>query len=194
MPEKNGGVVLNQKLIGILDGLLTAGDWETSFFLKKAKDRLTELRSEAQNFLEQNTERQLSGKAQPTNGELPAGFVKVYVSVYQTDSSNLQSWLYAIKGLVSYNVTRPTYRNENQIKEMVSSKADIQRNGYVEVLIHESDIIQVSSPSVDAFGHELLVVKEGAIQMANIVAFVHANKVRYKLQNNNLVFDSDIKS
>jgi len=187
MPEN-----LNNKLITILDNLLASGDWETSFFLKKAKDRIFELRNKAQSFSENSDG---MGVAQTTDADkqTPSGMVRVYVSVYQTDSNNLQSWLHAIKGLSSYNVTRPTYRHENQIREMISSKTEIQRNGYLEVLIYESDIIQLSSPSVDILGHELLVVKEGAIQMPNIVAFVHANKTRYKIQNNSLIYESEIK-
>jgi Dot/Icm secretion system protein IcmQ len=180
---------LSLKLVGILDKLLTTGDWETSLFLRKAKERLSELRDEAKNLVEQqNTDRKAGAKKE----SLAAGIIKVYISLYQVDGTNLQAWLQTLKNLTLYNVTRPTYLSEQHVRELISSKVDMQRHAYVEVLVHESDIIPMESVPVDTLGHELLILKEGVIQLQNIVAFIHANKKRYALKDSNLVYEGEV--
>ena len=186
---------LSERLFFILSDLLKAGNWETSLFLKNAKKRICELRDEAQNLVEQNANvGPILTAAQQLAKKLPPGTIKVYISIYQSDSSNLQSWLHTVKTLAIYNVTRPTYKSEQQIREMIGSKADIQRHAYAEVLISESDIIPIDPLPVDSLGHELLILKEGSVHLQNIVGFVHANKKRYSVHNTGLVYEGDVES
>lgn len=186
---------LSKRLVDILSNLLGAGNWETSLFLKNAKKRICELREEAQNLVELNINvGPMLTVAQQLAKKLPPGIIKVYISIYQSDSANLQSWLHTVKTLAIYNVTRPTYKNEQQIREMIGSKADIQRHAYAEVLINELDIIPIDPLPVDSLGHELLILKEGSVHLQNIIGFVHANKKRYSVHNTGLVYEGDIEN
>lgn len=185
------GQVLNRRLVDILEQLLNSGDWDNSLFLRKAKERLQELHEEAKSLTQKTsfTTGQLAVTTKPQ--QLAPGIVRVYITLYHTEN-NLQNWLHTLKTLAIYNVTRPTYRSESHVKEIINSKAEIMRHGYAEVLINEKDIIPINPQPVDTLGHELLLLKEGSVHLSNIISFVHANKKRYILKDNNLVFDSDI--
>lgn len=182
---------LSRRLVEIIDHLLSTGDWDASLFLKKAKEHLLKLRNEADAIIAQYGDT----VAQDTlSGKQPAGTIKVYISLYQVDGNNLQAWQNTVKTLTAYNVTRPTYRSEEHVRELISSKADIKRHAYVEILIQESDLIPIDPLPVDTLGHELLILKEGAVKIKNIISFVHANKKRYSMKDDILKYEGDITS
>jgi len=187
---------LSLKLKGVLQKLLASEAWKKdSLFLKKARERIVTLLEETEDLIESNNpQKPQADEDDKSKKDSPQpGTVKVYISLYhvspqQSESANLQSWLHTIKTLGLYNVTRPTYRLENHVRDMIESKADKQRHGYVEVMIHESDIIPIEPTPVDSLGYEMLILKEGSVHLQNILSFVHANKNRYKVQGNNLIF------
>jgi intracellular multiplication protein IcmQ len=185
-------VDLSLRLVEILDKLLSTGSWESSLFLKNANKRLQDLRSQAQQLVDAHNKDEMRSAAQKAR-ELEPGIIKIYISLYQTEGADLQRWLHSLKALAIYNVSRPTYRNEHNVRETIASKAEMQRHGYAVVLIHESDVIPIDPVPVDTLGHELLILKEGAIQLSNIIGFVHANRKKYLFQNNQLVFEKEIE-
>ena len=187
-------VDLSRKLVAILDNLLIAGDWKkgNSLFLRKAEERLCELRDDAKRLIEQHSVPQGVENIERKQ-KLGEGVIKVFISLYQFDGENLQNWLNTLKTLTSYNVTRPTYRNEWHVRELINSKADSRRHAYVEVLINESDLINIDPLPVDTLGHELLVLKEGAVKIPNIVGFIHYNKKRYTFNGEKLIFERDVE-
>lgn len=180
---------LSRRLVSILGELKNQESWDKSLFLKNAKRRIDELYQEAEELM-RSTDIDNGGGIKASK-QLAPGVIKVYISLYQSDSNNLQSWLHTVRTLALYNVTRPTYSSEQQVREMVSSKADIQRHGYVEVLINQSDIIPIDPLPVDSLGHELLILKEGAVQLNNIVRFVHGNKKYYSIHSSGLVYEGE---
>lgn len=186
---------IGQKLVTIFDELLTTGDWENSLFLRASASRLKELRSQAQQLSEAKEEGSEIGEFDFSQHKpLESGFVRVFVTIYQVEGANLQNWLNVIKALHEHSVTRPVYRKEEHAQKFVRSKMDIGRHGYVIVNIREDSIYQLGKgPVVDAFGNELLSLKEKAIRLENIVGFIHANKKRYSLRDSELIYEGEVE-
>jgi Dot/Icm secretion system protein IcmQ len=175
---------IGAKLVRILDEALNTGEWDT-LFLRNVKKRLEGLRTEAGSLLK--AEKNIGMHAAlPSVQHNTDEYIKIYILLYQLDSNNLQSWASLIKTLREYNVNRPTYTNEQYIQEIVRSKRDAEKYGYVTVNIKKTNIYQFEKQMVDPFGHEVIAIKEKAIKLENIIEFVHANKRRYAFKDNKL--------
>lgn len=184
--KENPEIDIGAKLVKILDEALDTGEWDT-LFLRNVKKRLEGLRAEAGSLLnaEKNIGLHVSPPPPPAQRNTD-DYVKIYILLYQLDSNNLQSWTSVIKTLRDYNVNRPTYLDEQYIQELVRSKRDAEKYGYVIVNIKKTNIYQFDKQMVDSFGHEVVAVKEKAIKLENIIEFVHANKRRYAFKDNKL--------
>jgi len=187
MSEDSLRIEVAKKLAVLLDGLLATGDWQSSLFLRVASKRIQILLDEAKNLAElSNSEQLLTKKVKDS----AYGHVPVYISLYQVVGNNLQNWQYALRLLSEHNTSRPTYRNEQFVRELIDSKPDSERQGYAIVHIKEDDIYTFEEQPRDSLGHEMLVLKEGVIKLGNIVGFVHANKKRYAFVDNMLVAEN----
>lgn len=184
---------IGKKLVDILDGLLKAGNWESSLFLKASSGRLRELRNEAKNLAQIDQGDEATSLAAAFDRPVPPGYIQVYISLFQLEGSNFQIWHRTVKALTEHSITRPIYKDVKFAQEFIRSKADIDHHGYVIVNIKDSDVFKLEQPSMDGLGHELLTIKEGAVKLENIIGFVHANKKRYLVKENELVFIDEIK-
>lgn len=185
---------IGKKLKDIIDNVLAVGDWNSSLFLKTSATKLQELRARIKNLC---GDVDLNGSVVKVDEIVDVvnhmvGYTRVFILVYQVDGANLQGWERTIKTLVEYGGTRPAYKEERYAREIVRSKVSgIEHNGYVIVNIKDDACYQVDQ-QVDALGNQLVALKEGAIQLGNVVEFVHANKKRYALRDNELVFLGEI--
>lgn len=195
MSENNSTVAeLGERLVKILDELMVAGDWDSSLFLRTSSKRLQELRDEAQRFIVVADGANKAQEVVQVNERLLApGYARVYISLYQVACKNLQDWLNVLMSLESsHSITRPTYADEACVRQLVRSKTDIDRNGYAIVDVRVEDVYDFEQTPLDAAGNPLLVLKEGAVKLAHIVEFVRANKDRYMLQDNKLVYIGNV--
>lgn len=190
MAELNDAAVaqLGRKLVNIIDGLLEKGDWDASLFLRTSKKRLEELRAEACKVSTGVTNDQSQSFVLFKKPPAP-GSVQIFISVYQFAAKSLNDWQSSLKSLVGHSVTRPAYRNEEEVQKSIRTSADINRYGYAIVNVKESDIYKVDPVPVDALGTPILTLAENAIKLENIVGFVHANKERYSFQDGKLVLE-----
>jgi hypothetical protein len=188
------------KVKEVIDGVLATGDWEHSLFLKTSAAKLRQLRVDAEKLsnTEVQSQNEITDKAVSVDADskrrvVPAGYSQVFILLYQVDDTNLQSWYRTIETLIEHSVARPAYKEEAHAEEFIRSKASgIERNGYAIVNIKSDDFYEEEVPPVDAYGHQLFVLKENAIQMENVVEFVHANKSHYALRDSGLVLlDAD---
>jgi Dot/Icm secretion system protein IcmQ len=184
---------IGKQLVKILDGALKESCWDSSLFLRNAKNQLKALLREANTLVgeDQSSASVLGKDGRPQALQTKEGYIKVYILLYQLDSNNLRSWLSLVKSLIEYNVNRPTYREEQYIQELIRSKKEIDRYGYAIINVKEGDMYYFEKQPVDPFGHEILVLKEKAIKSENIIEFVHANKRRYVLKESELVYIGD---
>jgi len=185
--DENRDVELGKKLIKSLNKLLKKGDWTSSLFLRTARRRLAALRDEAQKLIDQAHAKTTAEKESVAKKELPQGYIRAYIYLYQSQGSNLKLWEDMLKSLAKYSVTRPVYIEETHIREIIRSSTDIDRHAYAVVAIKEEDILKLGKPSVDRHGHELLTLRETAVKIENILEFVHANKTHYNFVNNKLI-------
>lgn len=182
-----------KQLREIIENILSASDWEASIFLKQSAAKLRNLLVESDRLckvfsVQKNTVVQKNNTIKNIKQEIPLGFVQVYVLLYQTSGDNLDAWYENIKSLTAYSANRSVYKNQSHIEEFIrSKKSNIICNGYVVVNVKNSDFYNIEAPSFDMYNHELVVLKEDAIKLENIVEFVLANKQYYIIENNKLV-------
>jgi intracellular multiplication protein IcmQ len=175
------------KLVNILDDLLGNKEWDSTLLLRTAKKRLNGLREEAQQIANELNETNSPKIPEQITTTIKEGHKKIYISLYQTQGTNLKIWQNMLQSLAKYSITRPVYDDEEHIRELIRSKPEPQRHAYAVVTIKKDGIIDTGNISLDKFSHKLLTLKEGAVQLENIIEFVHANDKRYIFLRNLLV-------
>lgn len=176
---------LRLKLLQSLDHIIKNGRWEGNLFLKNILKKLEQMRADLSAKV---ASEELELLATPIDSSLlpREGYELVYIEIYQAACENLDSWLTTIKNLSTHYVSRPIYRDESYVQELVRSKRS-RTDGYVIVWVKSSDI--VLQPGVrDRFSHELVKLKENSIEDANIVRFVH-DKIVYNYTDSNLIIN-----
>jgi intracellular multiplication protein IcmQ len=191
MSNNEMSIEVNRKLIEIFDELLVAGDWEASLFLRAMGKQVRDLREKALQLLVSAT----GSAAYSTSNVLEekAGHIKVFISVYQTEGNNLQKWHKTLKSLSDHSISRPVYREETHVQEMIRSKTDKQREAYVKILIKEGDVLATNTKiTTDRLGNELIVLKPHTVKLENIIEFVHCQN-RYRYLDDQLVLKGEMK-
>lgn len=182
-----------KQLLAVLTGILASGDWESSLFLKVEADRLKEFSGQIGTLLKSDEPKLDIIARDVARPQLPLGYSHVFILLYQIDGANLQNWYNNIKNLGQYSATRPAYIDEKHAQEFIRSKvANIERNGYVVANVKSGDFYQEGEKLFDPFGHELVSLKDKAVQIENVVEFVHANKRRYAISDNKLVLLGEV--
>lgn len=183
-------IEINRQLIHLLDDLLQAGNWEESLLLRTVNKQIHQLREKAEKLLQEATSIEHD---QHYQAQEKAGFVKVFISLYQTDGNNLEKWHLTLKALSEYSISRPVYFSEEHVNMLIRSKADIYREAYVVVLVKPVDIIHLAADKTakDRFGNELVTLKVSAIKLENIVEFVHGRN-RYEYESEGLVLKDQL--
>ena len=178
--EENKEVL--RKLVKLMDELLDSDDWNKGIYLQTVSGKIKELRQEIQDLVNE-----ISGK--PAAGAIGAvqtvqNLISVYVSLYQSDANNVLMWQKTVRRIGEFSLTRPIYRTEEHIQQMIRSRPDPTKEGYAIVNISSNDIIKpyTGKQSADRFGVELLTIREGAIKPENVTKFVHGNKL-YRYEN-----------
>ena len=113
---------------------------------------------------------------------------EVYVSLYTTGGSVLQTWERVIANLPRQIISRPVYANEEDLQRVIKSKENPVNEAFVAIYINQSDILSVAADKIplDRFGKPLMMLKDKAINLLNISRFVHSSGV-YTLQKGRLV-------
>lgn len=178
----------NLKILQALDKAIKEGQWEgkllfqaTGKKLREIRDRLRatlqldEMDSEASNQL---AEREATRSSQ----------VEVFVSLYNADGNDLKKWAMVIKSLETNIITRPIYNNEADIQTVIRSKTNKKNEAYLSVFINKSAILAPTGkqPPRDRLGYEMLLIKEGALNLESISRFVHISG-EYEFKDNHLV-------
>lgn len=187
----------NLEVLKALNKAIEEGPWEHNLFFQGIGKKLRDLRDRFQDelglheHLEQNNPVQ-PGAIQGTTSQNQ--LIDVYVSLYQAEGANLQKWGVVVNSLVGHSLTRPVYKNEEDIKELIRSKDYKNNDAYVAVRIRLEDIYPPipDKPLVDRLGHELLVLRDNVIKLENILYFVHVSG-RYLLHNRTLIRENTLQ-
>src|SRR3990167_1244297 len=178
---------LLQAVIQAVDHVSSAGDWESSLFLRNTIKPLMQIKSEAEVELAK-----LSKKAEESqNKETPLSEneAKVYVSLFQSDGYNIGKWAMQLRSLDRYVVGRPIYGNEEEMLARLRARAQAAVNeAYVIVVVKKTDIQHPAHGAAmkDQFGNPLVSLKEKALKFGRIAAFVHQG-VYYQFVDGQLI-------
>jgi Dot/Icm secretion system protein IcmQ len=192
--QKENLLKLSQQLVNDLDKLLETGNWEESLFLRAMSKSINAIREEAQELKEKlaSDEATTITAQNPTPFQLKEDYIKVYISLYQADGGNLSLWQNMLKSLAKYCVSRPIYTNEAHAQALIQSKSDSIRHAYAVVAVKKNELMPSEIQKTDSLGHKLFALKEQAIDIKNIVNFVHANKNIYTFHDNKLHLENTI--
>jgi Dot/Icm secretion system protein IcmQ len=171
----------------ILDDGIKDGPWQGNLFLKGIKKKLEELRDqfELDVGISQHDHKALNASLLASRDK---DTTEVYISLYQSQGSNIHKWQEVINSLVRYSTGRPIYESEEDVKAATHITDRNPNSAYVTVNVNPDAIWpdSLEQPRCDREGRKLIMLREGAISLHNIVCLVHATGY-YKLVGNFLV-------
>ncbi|AWN75385.1 TPA: Dot/Icm secretion system protein IcmQ [Legionella anisa] len=189
MKEDNYAEEHNEAILKALDYAIQNGPWDKSNFLRSIGNRLIGIRDNFVKRISARSDAQIRADAHLANRlALRSGQQEVFVSLYSSDGSNLQSWERIIINLPRQMISRPIYANEEQVQALIKSKENKLNEGYVAIYINQTDIINLSADKTlsDKLGSPLLTLKDRALNVENITRFVHLSGV-YKYSRGRLI-------
>ncbi|MDX1837503.1 Dot/Icm secretion system protein IcmQ [Legionella taurinensis] len=166
-------------LIKTLNEAIDNGPWEDSNFLRVVGKNLREIRD---NFIRQvglSPEEKLKSAVNALQRNLHNDQQLVFVSLYSSEGQNLQSWERIIANLQRQIISRPIYADEADIVNLIKSKEKKINEAYLAIFINQSDLLLLppDKTPLDKLGRPLITLKDKAINLDNIVRFVHFSGV-----------------
>lgn len=176
-----------KEVIKAIDKVLSAGDWNDSLFLRNTVKPLRELREEAALILAQAT-RAVDQHPDQVTQQVAEDSVQVFISMFQSDGHNLQKWAMQLRSITKYLIGRPVYANEADVQKVIRMKLQQASEAYIVVAIKKAAIRQdpFEPERFDRYGNKLLMLTPGAVEVSNILRFVHYGKV-YRFIDGHLV-------
>ncbi|WP_133129388.1 Dot/Icm secretion system protein IcmQ [Legionella yabuuchiae] len=178
----------SKAILEALDNAIKEGPWEESSFLRVIGKNLRELRDK---FADQsrfsNQEDKIASNL-ANRIALRSGQREIFIALYSSTGSNIQSWTHILANLPRQIISRPIYVNEQDVKEVIRTKENQNNEAYVSIYINKDDILPVHPDKVptDRLGKPLLSLKDKAIKVENINRFVHVSGI-YKYLGGRLV-------
>lgn len=169
----------------ILDDGIENGPWQANLFLKGVKKKLEEL---CDQFAKEVGIDQLKHEALNDSLATNVSTAEIYISLYQSQGSNIHKWQEVITSLVRYSMGRPIYKSEEDVRAATHLSDRNPNNAYVVLKVNSDAILpdSLEQPRFDREGRKLIGLREGAITLRNIVCLVHSTG-HYKLVGNYLV-------
>ncbi len=176
MPTLDNETKACLEILKILDETLDDENWEKTLFLRGISKRLHDVRDRFSKNL--GLEELLKEIEQTENGSTVATQQQnpeVYIALYQAQGNDFRKWGVLLESLAKHSISRPVYKSEEDVKAAIRAKEFKVNDAYVVVRVQADHILSPigGKPLLDRFGRELLTIKENAIQIANIVRFVH---------------------
>lgn len=177
---------LTDAIIGAVDHVLNASDWEDSLFLRNALKPLKEIREQAMALKKDAT--LTAADQQVVLRALSDDEMLVYISIFQSEGHNLRKWELQLGSLRSHLLGRPVYEKEENVAKVIRQKLMQVSEAFVVVAVNKKDIqsFAYQAERVDRFGNPLLTLKDSSVKTENIFEFVHQNQ-RYFFLNGKLV-------
>lgn len=180
-----------QQTDAVLNALNTAlekGPWDQSNFLKIIGKNLREIRDEFANEIESSTQKPESNTYLANRIALRRGQKKVYIALYSSDGANLRSWEQILANIPRQMISRPIYADENDVIAIIKTKEFRVNEAYVSVYIGDNEILEISADKlpIDKLGKPLLSLKNKALNVDNIIFFVHES-ITYEYTQGRLI-------
>jgi intracellular multiplication protein IcmQ len=176
-------------ILKALDEAIEKGPWDESNFLRLVAKNLREIRDDfSKELMSIGQEKTKIASHLLNRVALRAGQQEVFVSLYSSEGSVLQSWEPIVANLPKQMVSRPIYADEEDIKALIKTKEKKNNEAYVSMYIAQSDILILPSDRtpMDKLGKSLLILKDKSLSLDNINRFVHQSGV-YRYVNGKLI-------
>ena len=163
-----------KKILDELNKAVDQGPWNNSKFLSAIGNKLENIRDEFAEHVtitdEIHEQKEIAGRRQVQEGQQ-----EIYISLYSSQGSRIQSWVPIISNLPRQIISRPVYANEQEVKEATRAKAHKMNEAYVSIIINKTDILPTKPEKTpkDKLGNSLLTLKDRAIHTENINRFEH---------------------
>jgi len=168
-----------QAMIASFDRVIAQEDWDSSLFLRNTVKSLKNMRTQAQELLDQ-----LQGCHTNEDIVIPtlaAGMVPVYIAIFKNKARRLSDWEQQLRSLSQYLLGRPVYREESAAKKAVRAKLVQTSDAYVCVGVPEMAIQanDYQAAQTDKHGSTLIQLSPGSVRSENILEFVYQDKHYY---------------
>lgn len=178
-------------ILATLDDALAQGPWGASTFLNLIGKKLQHIRDE---FEQKQQEESFYGNSATLSASANLGvdryaqMQKIFIALYASDGTNLNSWERVIANLPSQMISRPVYAKEEDIIAILRSKSNPVNEAYASIYVDPKYILEKLSEKIttDKLGKPLLALKDRAINLDNLDRFVHLSGT-YKFVNGRLV-------
>ncbi|KGP62555.1 phosphoesterase [Legionella norrlandica] len=177
-----------EAILKALNDAIEKGPWDKSNFLRAIGKKLVSIRDRFLRRIGASSQAKLRAESHLANRiALRSGQQEIYISLYSSDGSNLQSWEKILYSLPRQIISRPIYADEEDVKAILKTKENKQNEAYAAVYINQTDILPLSPDKapVDKLGKTLLSLKDKSISLDNISRFVHISGV-YRYVNGRL--------
>ena len=169
---------LTLRLLKALDTAIAEGSWDGGLFFQAAGKKLRDIRDRIKQELDIDIGSDTSAPATAVTTVMKySGLIDVYVSLYCSEGNNIQRWETILTTISRQAITRPIYKKEKDVREVISAKESKSNDAYIIAYVNENSITKTLSgrPLLDRYGHELLVLKENSIIVDNIAKFIHTS-------------------
>ena len=162
-------------ILKALDKAIQTGPWENSNFLRVIGKNLRQIRENFAEALKQIPHKGKHHSSFAQRKEERTGQQEVFIALYSSEGSNLQSWERILANLPRQMISRPIYVNEEGIQNLIKSKENKINEAYVVAYINQADILTMAEEKIplDKFGKPLLSLKDRSLSLENIIRFVH---------------------
>lgn len=163
-------------ILKALDEAIEQGPWDESNFLRVIGKNLRAIRDDFSNHLNAPMQEKSKIATHLANRiALRSGQQEIFIALYSSDGTNIQSWERILMNLPKQMISRPIYANEDDIKAMIRTKENKNNEAYVSMYISQADILQLSvdKTPVDKLGKPLLTLKDKSLTLDNVNRFMH---------------------
>lgn len=189
MDKLRQAIKINERVVHVMEHILKKEHWKHSLLLKSIATelgdyqyKLQQLVARAKKMLDKEERKKQALSLKPDS-------LLVYISLYQSNGDDLKQWQQLLLSLVNTSVGRPIYLKESHVRKFVTTRTNLINEAYAIIAVPKTAILTLSDDQkmTDSFGHERLALRTNAIQLSNIVRFIHANRYHYTWEDGRLV-------
>ena len=182
-----------EDVLKALDDAINKGPWDKSTFLKAIGKKLQEIRYDFASKMNDTGAKSLTASHLAKRVALRAGQQEVFVSLFCSEGQHIRNWERIVNNLKHQVISRPVYASEEDVKALLRTKENINREAYVGVYINKNELLHPPPDRIpkDKLGNEILTFKDNAFNLDNITNFYHASGV-YTFEDGRLVRQGDM--
>lgn len=192
-PESKQSATLIKQLLEAFDKTISSKVWRKSLFLSAILTKIKELRAKVINLLASYEGKQASqGEiSQSNSNQKDNPHIKpVYIYLYNVDGDNLRKWEKLLVNIDKQAITRPIYSHKEDVLKVIQANKSLSRKNeaYIIAQLNEQDILynDNNKASCDKLGHELISIKDKALNASHVQCFCHVSG-SYRFLNGKLV-------